>query len=89
MLDKLWKTEDYWAVWLGLGIIILALVAFWSGRSISGWAVTPGGWSDLSTLASDLASQFGGYLTIFILFGVVFTASMAIMGHKVSEFLPC
>ncbi len=88
MLDKLWKTEDYWAVWLGLGIIILALVAFWSGRSISGWAVTPGGWSDLSTLASDLASQFGGYLTIFILFGVVFTASMAIMGHKVSEYLP-
>ena len=22
-LQKLWKTEDYWAVWLGLGIVLL------------------------------------------------------------------
>ncbi len=24
-LRKLWTTEDYWAVWLGLGTVVLAL----------------------------------------------------------------
>ncbi len=44
-IQKLWKTEDFWAIWLGLGIVLLALVAFVSGGSIKGWAVTPGSWS--------------------------------------------
>jgi len=24
--EKLWKTEDWWSVWLGLGIVLLAIV---------------------------------------------------------------
>jgi uncharacterized membrane protein YadS len=87
-LQKLWKTEDYWAVWLGLGIVLLALLAYSSGSTIMGWAVKPGGWSTVSVLGGDLVSHWGGYLTIFLLFGVVFTISMAVMGHKVSEFVP-
>ncbi len=31
-LRRLWKTEDYWAVWLGLGIVFLALAVFWCGQ---------------------------------------------------------
>ena len=41
-LEKLWKTEDWWSVWLGLGIVIVAIVALWMGTSIKGWAVLPG-----------------------------------------------
>jgi len=87
-LQKLWKTEDYWAVWLGLGVVLLALIAYSAGSSIKGWAVSPGSWSDTGALAADLGSHWSGYLTIFLLFGVVFTISMAIMGHKVSEYVP-
>ena len=86
-LDKLWTTEDYWAVWLGLGIVLLALGAYWGGGSIRGWAATPGSWSAVSELGGDLVKHWGGYLTIFLLFGVVFTVSMAIMGRSVSEFV--
>jgi len=86
-LDKLWTTEDYWAVWLGLGIVLLALGAYWGGGSIRGWAVTPGSWSAVSELGGDLVKHWGGYLAIFLLFGVVFTVSMAIMGRSVSEFV--
>jgi uncharacterized membrane protein YadS len=86
-LNKLWTTEDYWAIWLGLGIVLLALGAYWGGSSIKGWAVSPGSWSAVSELGSDLARHWGGYLAIFLLFGVVFTASMAIMGHRVGEFV--
>ena len=35
--EKLWKTEDWWSVWLGLGIVLLAIVALWMGTSIKGW----------------------------------------------------
>ena len=42
-ISKLWTTEDYWAVWLGLGIVVLALASFWAVGTIRGWAVTPGG----------------------------------------------
>jgi hypothetical protein len=87
-LRKLWKTEDYWAVWLGLGVVVLAPIVFWAGSSISSWAVTPGSWSDLGTLASDFAQHLSGYLVVFLLFGVVFTISMAIMGRNVNQYIP-
>ena len=87
-LQKLWKTEDYWAIWLGLGIVFLALAAFWSGSSTASWAVTPGSWSDFSAFGADLAGHLGGYATIFLLLGAVFTLSVAIMGRNVREFVP-
>jgi uncharacterized membrane protein YadS len=87
-LTRLWKTEDWWAVWLGLGIVLAALVAFWAGGSIKGWAVTPGKWSEPAAVWHDLARHAGGYLTIFLVFGAVFTFSMAVMGARIRQFVP-
>jgi uncharacterized membrane protein YadS len=87
-LQKLWKTEDYWAVWLGLGIVVAALILFATGSTIKGWAVTPGTWSNAGDLTSDLGRHLSGYFWIFLVFGVVFTISMAIMGQKVRQFIP-
>jgi len=86
--QKLWKTEDWWSVWLGLGLVLVAIIALWSGTSIKGWAVLPGKVSDLGKVWADLAKNFGGYLIIFIVFGVVFSFSMNLMGHKLSHFIP-
>lgn len=87
-IRELWMKEDWWAVWLGLGIVLLALGTYLSGATIKGWAVTPGSWSNLSELGADLAKHGMGYLTIFLLFGVVFTVSIAIMGRSVKEYVP-
>ncbi len=87
-IQKLWKTEDYWAIWLGLGIVGAALGAFAAGTSIRGWAVAPGSWSDMGGALSDLIGQWQGYLAIFLVLGVFFTVSMAIMGWRVSEYVP-
>ena len=87
-IQKLWKTEDWWSVWFGLGIVVLALATFWSGASIKGWAITPGQWSSLGYVASNFTSHLGGYLGIFLLFGVVFSISMAIMGVSLRTFVP-
>ena len=87
-LQKLWKTEDYWAVWLGLGIVLLGLAVYSTGGSIAGWAVKPGSWSDLGGLAGDFAKHLRHYLIIFAVFGVVFTISMVAMGRNVRQFIP-
>ena len=86
--EALWKTEDWWAVWLGLGIVLLALGIFLAGGSIQAWAVTPGTWSTFSGLAADLVGHLTGYVIVFLLFGVVFTLSMAVMGRSISEYVP-
>src|SRR5664279_6304840 len=86
--EKLWKTEDWWSVWLGLGIVIIAIVALWMGTSIKGWAVLPSKIASFSSVGADLAKNAGGYLTIFLVLGVVFCVSMRIMGHKLKNFIP-
>ncbi len=85
---KLWTTEDYWAVWLGLGIVALALATYAGGGSIRGWAVKPGSWSSFAQLGADLGAHLGGIVAIFLVFGVVFTVSIALMGRRISEFIP-
>lgn len=87
-IKELWTKEDYWAVWLGLGIVFMALAVYAGGGSIKNWAVTSGGWSTLSQLGADLAKHGTAYLIIFLLFGIVFTISIKIMGRKVKEFIP-
>jgi len=87
-LEKLWKTEDWWSVWLGLGIVLAAIIALWMGTSIKSWAVLPGKLTDLDKVWADLAKNACGYLTIFLVLGVVFSFSMKIMGHKLKEFIP-
>jgi uncharacterized membrane protein YadS len=86
--EKLWKTEDWWAVWLGLAIVATGIVVFAGGSSIASWAVTPGSWSNLGGLTADWGKHVGGFAIVFVLFGLFFTVSMALMGHKVSEFVP-
>jgi len=44
--------------------------------------------SDFGKVWADLATNFGGYLTVFIVFGVIFSFSMKLMGHKLSQFIP-
>ena len=86
-LRKLYQTEDYWAVWLGLGIVLVALVTYWAGGTIGTWAVTPGSWSNLDGLAADLSRHGPGYVVMLLAFGVVFSASMKIMGHNLRHFV--
>jgi hypothetical protein len=84
--DKLYKTEDWWSVWLGLGIVFLALVTFWTGSTIKGWAVTPAMWSDLSSATADLAGRGGGYLTILVLLAAVGVRSVLPVHRSIYPF---
>lgn len=81
-------TEDYWAIWLGLGIIALAMVFFWAGSTLKPFAVTPASWSSIREIGQDLAKNLRGYLAIFLGFGAIFSISMAAMGRSLKEYIP-
>jgi uncharacterized membrane protein YadS len=87
-VSQLWKREDYWAIWMGLSVIAVALAFFFSGGTIKEFAVTPGEWKTLADLAADLSRNWQGVLVVFLAFGTFFTISTAIMGIAARQYLP-
>jgi uncharacterized membrane protein YadS len=84
---KIFRTEDYWAIWLGLLVILACLAAFWSGSSLARLAVAPGAWSTFDELGTDLAKKAPAFGAVFLFFFLTFTISMKIMGHEVRAFM--
>ena len=87
-IKQLWRTEDWWSVWFGLGLVLLAVGSFWLGGGIRNWAVTPAKWNELRDGLATLSSAWPAYLKLLLLFGGVFSVSVAIMGGSVGRFLP-
>ena len=81
-------TEDWWAVWLGLGIIVLAYVFYLSGSSISWIAVAPAKWSGFSELAAQLSKNGIRYLALLAVFLLVFSLVISFIGQKPRAFIP-
>lgn len=86
--SELFLKEDWWAIWLGLGIILVAWAFFEMGSSIKWLAVTPEKWASLSELSNHFISEFPRYLAQFAVWLCVFSLSMKIMGHRLREFIP-
>ncbi len=85
------KTEDYWAVWLGLGIILFSLLLYAAGYAdvLGKFAVKqPADWTSLAPVATHLAAAWPWYLVLFAAFAAIFSISVAIMGRRASEYLP-
>ena len=68
--------EDWWAVWFGLGLVLVAY-AFYLGGSSIGWiAVAPGKWSTFSELGTQLSANLPRYLALLAAFLVLFTIAI-------------
>ncbi len=87
-LKELWLKEDWWAVWLGLGIVIIAYVFYLAGSSISWIAVSPAKWSTLSELANQFSKNAVRYLALLAAFLIVFTIVISFIGQKAKAFIP-
>ncbi len=86
--SELWRKEDWWAIWLGLGLVLAAYVLFLEGGSLKWIAVTPAKWSSVQQLADHFSANWLRYVAQFGLWMAVFTIALTALGHKPKEFVP-
>ena len=82
------RKEDWWAVWLGLGLTVAAVWLFLDGSSIKWLAVTPKKWNHLGEALADLQANAGRYLALFALWAALLGAGARALGWKLRQFLP-
>jgi uncharacterized integral membrane protein (TIGR00698 family) len=85
---ELWLKEDWWAIWLGLSIVLVAYLLFANGSSIRWLAVTPAKWSDFGQLELHFAANYPRYVAQFVAWLAIFSIALTALGHKAREFIP-
>jgi uncharacterized membrane protein YadS len=85
---ELYLKEDWWAIWLGLGIVLVAFFFFAGGSTIKWIAISPGKWSNFTELWGNFTGHLLQYIVQFILWAVIFSISLKALGFKLAEFLP-
>jgi uncharacterized integral membrane protein (TIGR00698 family) len=87
-ISDLWKKEDWWAVWLGMGIVIVALIFWAMGGSLKAIAVSVPSYDVFSAVPEFFGASLGSLLALFVVFLAVFSLAIKLLGHKLSEFIP-
>lgn len=86
--SELWRKEDWWAVWIGLALVLAAYALFAAGSSLDWIAVAPKKWATPHDLTADFSAKGVRYLAQFALFLTVFSAAGAVLKHRPKEFIP-
>ncbi len=74
---ELIRKEDWWAIWIGLGLVIMAAGLFAVGASVKWLAVAPQKWSHWADSAGQLRQHGLQYVALFLLWAVVFGTGAA------------
>ncbi len=89
---ELYLKEDWWAVWLGIGLMVLAILFFRAGSSdmLKSLVINPGGlkWGTFGQLAGHFSANAHLYFYQFLCWLVLFGVPAAIMGVDMKEFVP-
>jgi uncharacterized membrane protein YadS len=85
---ELLRKEDWWAIWIGLGLIAVAVALFAQGGSIKWIAVAPQKWSHLADVSQQLKLHGVQYAALFVLWAVAFGIGAAALEIKITQFLP-
>jgi uncharacterized integral membrane protein (TIGR00698 family) len=86
--NELFRKEDWWAIWIGLGLVAAAILMFANGGSIKWIAVAPQKWTHLENAAGQLQTHGTQYAALFVLWAVSLGLGAAALGIKLSRFLP-
>ncbi|WP_371380676.1 YeiH family protein [Sporomusa aerivorans] len=89
-IDTWYRKEDYWAIIIALGLILVSTIAFFNGSAklLAAMAINVPGWSaDFSKISGFLAGNWLGIAYLFGFFAVVFTGAGRILGYRSSDYL--
>jgi uncharacterized membrane protein YadS len=81
------RTEDFWAILLGLGLVIAAAILLFAGSSLKWLAVMPDKWTDAGVAVSQLFTALPRYLALFALLAVVLGLGARAIGLSLQRFL--
>ncbi len=82
------RKEDWWAIWIGLGLVVFAAVLFATGESIKWVAVAPQKWSQLSDVSAQLAGNGLRYGLLALVWAALFGIGAAALGIRAGGFVP-
>lgn len=85
---ELWTKEDWWAIWIGLGIVLAGSALFFAGGNLRWLAVLPPRWTSFSQVTADLSTNYLRYLAQFLFWLAAFSLALSSLGYKVREFAP-
>ncbi|MDQ7092237.1 putative sulfate exporter family transporter [Desulfosporosinus sp. PR] len=84
----LWRQEDYWAMWLGLTIVLLAVLFWSSGNNFMNWIVLKiPNYSDYRTALNYIGGHKGALLALYLFFLVLFSIAVKALTGEVKRFL--
>ncbi len=83
----LFRTEDWWAIVIGVGLVIVATILFKFGASIKWLAIVPAKWSTLGDLPAHFAARWPQYLALYAVFAALFGAGVTLLGIPLRQFL--
>lgn len=86
--SQLFRQEDWWAIWIGLGLVAVAVLLVANSSSIKWVAVAPAKWAHLADAAAQLRDHAGQYIALFALFAGLFGIGTSALGFRFSRFLP-
>jgi uncharacterized membrane protein YadS len=81
-------SEDWWALSIGLFVVVLACVLFWSGGSLRWLAVLPPRWTHPGQVAADLVANWARYGAQFLFWLAAFSVALSALGQRVRAFAP-
>ena len=86
--SQLFRQEDWWAIWIGLGLVAVAVLLVAGGSSLKWVAVAPTKWSHVGDAVAQLRDHAAQYLALFALWAVLLGIGTTALGFRLSRFLP-
>lgn len=83
---ELVRKEDWWAVWIGLFLVLLGVFFWLSGSSIKVLTAQIPKWNDFPTLAGALSAHLGSIVLLFLTFLILFSITVSFLHVKTAQF---
>ncbi|MBF0252104.1 MAG: putative sulfate exporter family transporter [Alphaproteobacteria bacterium] len=86
----MFRKEDWWAVWLGLTLVLFALGTYTThGEFLKALSVNPGGlkWREFGQLTQHFADNMGLYVLQYGMWSLFFGVATRVMGIRFWDFL--
>jgi len=86
-MSDLFRKEDWWAVWIGLGLVAVAVILFANGASIKWLAFAPQKWAHLGDVAVQVKQNAGRLAALFAMWALAFALGAAALGLQPGRFI--